>query len=830
MLLLGAAAVPAYAKDAADSATETSKDDPNRAIVVTAPPLFQDVRPERELDPEGVASYGDSTVGDLLGDILGELDDDEEPLIFVNGQRINDPGEVAGLPAEVLRNVRVLPRGSAVRAGGAPGQRVISLTLTRRARTATLTAASKIATEGDWRSSRGEGILTDIRGNTRANLTLRVRDESALLESDRGIIQPQPRLPFSIAGNVIGFPDTLSEVDQLLSDAAGQVVTVTPIPPTATPALADFVAGANQASVTDLGQFRTLRPDTRIYDLNGTFSTRLAPWLTSTATIQLSRNNGRALRGLPSAIFILSPDNPFSPFSTDVGLAVLGKDPLESRSRSDNGQANLTLDANFGAWTANLNARHSVFRNVSTIDVPAAFNPIPIADNFDPFGTDLTGLIPVRADRVSSRSGADLALLSATGPALSLPAGPLQATFEGRVAWNRLESRSDFSGAPQAQSFRRSEQSFRAAADVPLTSRDNGFLAQLGDLDATGEYTRLHFSDAGTLNHYAFGLTWEPRRLLRLEGDLEASDAPASIQVLGNPVIITPNVRVFDPLTGTTVDVVQISGGNPSLFPEQTRIRRLSGLLRLVPRLNLQLNGEYTDTDVRHFLSSLPDASAAVMLAFPDRFVRDANGVLTTVDLRPVNFDSHREKRFRYGFSLNSSIGGHGETRPARRSHSSPATRLQLTVNDTLVFQDEIRIRPGLGSVNLLEGGAIGIAGGRVRHQLDGTAAVTSGGLGARIGVAWRGRSALESRLGGDIDTLRFSPLLSVNVRAFADAARLLPHERWAETLRLSLNVLNLTDDHQAVRDSRGNTPLQYQPAIRDPIGRTVELELRKVL
>ena len=158
------------------------------------------------------------------------------------------------------------------------------------------------------------------------------------------------------------------------------------------------------------------------------------------------------------------------------------------------------------------------------------------------------------------------------------------------------------------------------------------------------------------------------------------------------------------------------------------------------------------------------------------------------------------------------------------------STRLQLTVNDTLVFQDEIRIRPGLGSVNLLEGGAIGIAGGRVRHQLDGTAAVTSGGLGARIGVAWRGRSTLESRLGGDIDTLRFSPLLSVNVRAFADAARLLPHERWAETLRLSLNVLNLTHDHQAVRDSRGNTPLQYQPAIRDPIGRTVELELRKVL
>jgi iron complex outermembrane recepter protein len=31
------------------------------------------------------------------------------------------------------------------------------------------------------------------------------------------------------------------------------------------------------------------------------------------------------------------------------------------------------------------------------------------------------------------------------------------------------------------------------------------------------------------------------------------------------------------------------------------------------------------------------------------------------------------------------------------------------------------------------------------------------------------------------------------------------------------------------VRDSFGHTPLQFQAAYRDPIGRTIELELRKV-
>jgi outer membrane receptor protein involved in Fe transport len=76
---------------------------------------------------------------------------------------------------------------------------------------------------------------------------------------------------------------------------------------------------------------------------------------------------------------------------------------------------------------------------------------------------------------------------------------------------------------------------------------------------------------------------------------------------------------------------------------------------------------------------------------------------------------------------------------------------------------------------------------------------------------------------------LRFSPLLLVNVRAFVDAERVFGPSDWTKGMRLSLNVLNAFNDHQKVRDSFGNTPLQYQPGYRDPLGRTIELELRKV-
>ena len=314
------AAAAAAAAATAAAAQEAQSNNPNQEIVIIAPPIFRDIQPERELDEEAIASYGVSTIDELLGEVQVELGDtDEEPLIMVNGKRINDLSEIGALPVEALRGVVVLPRGSAVRAGGTPGQRVISLTLNRKVRSETLTAAEKVATDGDWHAERGEGIVTSIHGDTRINVTLRARDETALLESDRGIIQPVPSRPYAITGNVVGYPNTLGEIDPLLSALAGQVVTVTPVPAIGNPTLANFVTNANNPAVTNLGEFRTLRPKTRNYDLNATFATRLTSWLTGSATLRLGRNLSYSKRGLPTALFVLSPDNPNSPCRRRAG-------------------------------------------------------------------------------------------------------------------------------------------------------------------------------------------------------------------------------------------------------------------------------------------------------------------------------------------------------------------------------------------------------------------------------------------------------------------------------------------------------------------------------
>jgi hypothetical protein len=77
-------------------------------------------------------------------------------------------------------------------------------------------------------------------------------------------------------------------------------------------------------------------------------------------------------------------------------------------------------------------------------------------------------------------------------------------------------------------------------------------------------------------------------------------------------------------------------------------------------------------------------------------------------------------------------------------------------------------------------------------------------------------------------DLLQFGALTIVNLRAFANADRLFGSQAWARGSRVSLSLMNLANARQVVRDSFGVTPLAFQPAYRDAVGRTVEVELRR--
>jgi outer membrane receptor protein involved in Fe transport len=847
ILILVTTATPAFAEA-----------DQQQSEIVVVGTRFREVVPVRSLTGEAVSSYGVSTLEDLILEIRGELgDDEEEPVFILNGERVNDLDEIAGYPVEALQRLDVLPRGSGIRVGASPTRRVYNLVLKKQVRSATLAVAPRFATDGGAAGGRGEVIATRIKGQDRLNLTLRVREEGALFESERGIIQPEQRLPFDIRGNVISDPRRSgNEIDPRLSALAGSLVTIAAVPPGLKPTLSDFAARANAANFIDLGRFRTLRPDSRTLDLNLSHGTRLAPWLTSSANVRLSHSKSRSLRGLASGLFILAPENPFSPFSDPVGIARFAEaGALGQRFRSRGGDINLSLNAAVGnSWRVNLAGSHEERSSRSFTDRQpgGTFNPILLDTARNPFMDDLADLLPIVISRSASRTRRSNIRATANGSLVRLPAGPAQVTAETRVTYSRLASQGD----EDVQIFSRNERLLRGSAEFPIASRANGFLPGLGELTANFDYAQTKVSDSDPATELSYGFTWSPVSAIRIQGFFSEVRRPPAIELLGEPVTTAPGVRVFDILSGQTVDATFISGGNPALVPERVETDRLSLNLRPLRSTNLQLSAEYTRTEGNNFATVLPIESARIALAFPDRFARNADGLLSIVDLRPINFAAKSQDRLRYGFNIALPLGraavparnadrsaastgelavssaeGEAEAVPLQ-SRVPPGGRLRLdaSANHTWVFRDEVLIRPSTPPIDLLSGGAIGIAGGRPRHQLDFSLGLSSRGTGVRLTGIWRSESLLEVRAGSSLDSLRFSPLGTMNLRGFAEGSRLFPQVAWLKQTRFSLSVTNLLNERQRVSDTIGNTPLRYQPGYRDPTGRTIEIELRKVL
>lgn len=849
--LLSPVAAPLHAQQPSVTTGGTSQAE----IVVVGNRLsLQGITPERSLDANLIDSYGVNTVGDLFEQVLAESGETEDgAIVLVNGERVSDLGDAADYPVEAVTRVDVLPRGSAARVGGPPQRRVISITLRNQLRLLALSAAYRTATEGGWSAERGEAIFTRIQGPRRINVALRARDEARLLESERGIIQPQPTRPFDRIGNVIADPRFAgSEIDPALSALAGRIVTRAAIPTgNASPTLQSFAANANQVNVTDLADFRTLQPDTSNFEISVNAADRLAPWLRATFQARLLYNQGESLLGLPSGIFVLPAGTPFSPFTRPVGIAAYGTTPLSQRSRGYVGLVTLGLTADLGRWEITLNGNYTRSDSRFTTqrqDSLQISQPILLTDPArNPFDGNLGALLGILSDRSRSVLSNGNVLLRVTGSPFSMPAGQTTLTLGGGLNTNEVIARNTITGRRR---YYRSQGDIFANGEIPLASRRNHFLPAIGELSATYEIGLTDISDFGSLFRYSYGLIWAPQERLRFTATQSRIRRAPDARVIGDASVVTSGVRYFDFLTGQTVDVTQIAGGNSQLLAERATTRQIGLTAGPFQPMNLRFNAEYSSAITRNSVSTLPPASAAILLAFPDRFPRDANSQLTIVDVRPVNFARERLEQIRYGFNLAVPLG-HASARPApaaspeenqpaggdageSEAGAAPAAlasrlRLQLAVFHTIILNNDVIIRPTLPTVDLLSGGAIGIGGAPSRHQVNALMIIGTRGIGAVINAAWRSESFLEIGNGAGTDRLRFSPLATVNLRAFVAGTRLFPRQNWLRGSRFSISVANLLNDRQEVRNAVGATPLRYQSAYRDPVGRTIEIEFRKV-
>jgi iron complex outermembrane receptor protein len=479
-----------------------------------------------------------------------------------------------------------------------------------------------------------------------------------------------------------------------------------------------------------------------------------------------------------------------------------------------------------------------------------------------------------RSDTAQSVTTSADAEVVFNGTLMELPAGEVSTALTGGLETRRLESESERGGIELSTDLSRHIASAQANIDVPIARRDV-FLGKLGDLSANGNLAVDQLSDFGTMVTVGGGLNWSPVERLRMIASVTQEDGPPSIQQLGDPEVVTPGVRVFDYQRGETVEVAQISGGNPDLAADQRRVLKLGFNYKPFEETNLTLRADYTRSVIEDAIASFPSTTAEIEAAFPERFVRGADGALVQIDTRPVNFARQESEQLRWGFNYSKTLGPQRPEGGWRRDASAvpvppptngapasaqPDTRvraqgafdgtpggggfgggrgfggggmrgagaLQFAVFHTLHLKDEILIRHGVPVLDLLNGSATG-NGGQPRHGVDVQAGYSKNGYGARLNAKWQSGTEVD---GGPLgEDLTFSDMTTVNLRVFADLG-MQPWARehtWLRGMRASLSVDNLFDERLDVRTESGATPISYQPDYIDPIGRTVRFTVRKL-
>ena len=596
----------------------------------------------------------------------------------------------------------------------------------------------------------------------------------------------------------------------------------------------------------DPNAYRTLLPKREQGSVRGSMMRDLNNTTALTVSGSLEDTSSFNYLGLPGVTLPL-PDN----------------GPLSRTTDTLAGKAGFVADGFLGDW------RWTLTGGYDRTDTKTRTDTIPFAD---------LPAIPVRGVD-TARSVSSLANVEAVfnGNAWDGPAGRLNSTLKVGFNTQSLDSESLRSGVFSERSLSRDRTSASGNFNLPIANRNREVLGLLGDLSANLNLAYEDLSDFGGLTSYTLGLNWTPWEPVNFSASYAEEQNAPSMSQLNDPTISTPNVPVYDFVTGQSVNITRIQGGNGGLSEETKKTLRLGVNLTPIKDKDLRITANYTRTQTEGSIAAFPTITPDLEAALPERFTR-VNGQLTSIDARPLNFQGAESQEVRWGFNYSTAfgkpdpaaaarMGGPGGMRPGggpRMGAGAPMMisssgggsggggnsfrmggggprgggmqpgqgRFNFSLYHTYRIQDEITIRDGLPVLDLLDGAATGSRGGQPKNEIQMQAGVFKSGMGGFMNANWRDSTRIDGGGSGAQD-LTFSDQMTVNLNLFADLSsrqNLVSRYPWLKGARVNVGVDNLFDSRLDVHDAQGKTPLSYQSDFLDPMGRTFRISLRKIL
>ena len=859
-----------------------------------------DIKPEVQLSPADIQSYGVSTLTELISELSPETRSDRgrgasTPVVLLNGRRVSSFNEIQNIPTEAILRVDVLPEEVSLKYGYIADQRVVNVVLRRRFHAVTGEAIGGAATEGAEVNGQAEADQFRVLRDDRLNLDLKYKADGGITDADRGLNEAASGQPFDLAGNVLSSPPG-GQIDPALSALAGRPVTIAGVPVIAArqrPTLADFLPTAGLANTTDTAADRSLAPSTQQLTANAVLARPIFAGIDATFNATLGGSASSSMQGLPGLGLTVPSSDPFSPFGAPVLVDryAASQGALVQTVQGWTAHLGTTLNRDLDDWRLSLTSAYDFSDSITLTDT--GLNPAPLqalldqgAASFNPFGAlspALLGGFEQSKARAISNSG-NVQLL-ANGPLLKVPAGDLYVSVKLGDTVSQQSSTSLRAAAFQSLDLSRNDGSAQLNLDLPLASKSHDVFGFMGELSVNLNSAVDDLSDFGVLPTLGYGVNWTPVPGYNLIVSETHDHAAPSFTQLGGAVVATPGVRIFDYATGQTVDVTQISGGDRQLVADNRHVMKIGVTLKPWPAENFTFTANYIKSHIDNPIETFPAASAAIEAAFPDRFIRNAEGELTEEDDRPVNFASQDHTELRWGFNYSrpvgkppppspewraalarrrageqggadgapgsGSAGGQGGGRAGEGGHrgaggggggfgggrgafAPPAPgRFQIAIYHTVIFKDQFLVRPGGPVLDLLGGAAAGSAGGQYQHEIEAQLGYTLNGYGLRLSADWKSATVVRGGASGSTGDLDFSDIGTVNLRLwdnFAQQRDMVKRYPFLRGVRVTFNAVNLFDQRIQVRDTAGPTPLVYQPAYLDPVGRTVSLSIRKLL
>ncbi|TCM21825.1 outer membrane receptor protein involved in Fe transport [Novosphingobium sp. PhB165] len=798
-------------------------------IVVTAARIAGQLevpsQPIQTYDEDDIAAYGVNSIADLIDAISpqtgsGRGRGDGRPVILVNGQRITSFREMRDIPPEAIRRMEVLPEEVALRFGYPANQRVVNIILKKKFSATTVSGEYNLPTRGGYDNYELESGFFKTVGPRRFNVAAKYTDTSMLTENERDVRQDPDSLP-----TVAGDPDPARYRSLAAADS-------------------EFTLNGTMTQGIGKDGFDGS------FTTNGTFTHSVTNAWSGLDTVKLVHDGDSAVRTLP--------------------------DPLATRVETNEFQAGLGYSRMLGGW--NFNVTNDAGYTITETDTDRPRDTSGLVDAAKSGALAIDGALPVvpgaGVDEARNRTTTLSSLATLSGRPFTMPAGDANLTFKGGYDYTHSASENSASKMGMV-GLTRGDVSGGLNLAVPLTSRNNDVLGAIGDITLNLSGGLDHLSDFGTLTDWSAGLTWSPTGKLTFQASYLVNEAAPTLVQLGAPVVQTYNVSVYDFTTNQTALVTVTSGGNPDLVKEMQRDIKLSATWQLPFMQRSNMVVEYFHNHSSNVSEAFPMLTPAVEAAFPDRVTRDDEGNLTAVDRRAVTFAEETSSRIRWGFNLSGNIGaqpqggpggfggpppggagggsggggaghsggggsggsgggggGFGGPPPMMGGGRGPqGARWNFSIYHTWRFTDDVKIADGVPVLDQLNGGAL-TAGGVPRHVIEAEGGMFVNGYGLRLKAEWDAPSTVDGTGAPTSSDLHFGSTVVANLRIFADLSRnteLVKKMPILKGMRVSFVANNLFDTRQKVTDDNGEVPIAYQPAYRNPQGRVIGIDLRKM-